>query len=468
MKFNQTKKIAVIGDIIIDEFIFGSVKRISPEAPVPILRSKNKEFRLGGAANVANNIISLGGECILIGRVGNDSLIKELLEQNKINFDLIIDKSFETIKKTRFIADTQLLRVDEEEIKSANSDEIKEIVKKIVDYDIIIISDYAKGMITKELMDILRELNKIILVDPKVSNPELFKDIFLLKPNLEETKKTLKINVENEKELEKATEKLQQDYNSNILITRGKEGMSLFELGKNPLHIPTQAKEVYDVTGAGDTVIAVIGLSLASGKKLEEAVILANHAAGIAVSKIGTATVTEKELFSDIEKENRKIKSRQEIIEIVNDLKKKGKKIVFTNGCFDILHIGHTRLLQKAKSFGDILILGLNTDESVKRLKGPSRPIVNEKERAEVLSALEFIDYIVFFDEDDPCKIISEIKPDIHVKGGDYDPNDYENMPEAKVVHDYGGKVEIIKIIEDKSSSSIIEKIKNDNTRGNN
>jgi len=162
------------------------------------------------------------------------------------------------------------------------------------------------------------------------------------------------------------------------------------------------------------------------------------------------------------EKENKKIKSGQEIIEIVNDLKKKGKKIVFTNGCFDILHIGHTRLLQKTRNFGDVLILGLNTDSSVRRLKGPERPIVNEKERAEILSALEFVDYIVFFDEDDPCKIISEIKPDIHVKGGDYDPNDYKNMPEAKVVHEYGGKVEIIKIIEGKSSSSIIEKIKNE------
>ena len=459
--FNQTKKIVVIGDIILDEFVFGSVDRISPEAPIPILKVQEREFRLGGAANVANNIISLGGDCLLIGRVGKNKQTQILLDQKKIKHNLIIDNSWKSNKKTRFVcSNQQLLRVDEDDIYPITKKDISLIIDFIGDIDIIIISDYAKGVVTKELMDRLRKLNKIILVDPKISKIELFNDVFLLKPNLEETKKVSKINIDDEDELERAAKELQSDYNSSILITRGASGMSLFEKGKSPFHIPTQAREVYDVVGAGDTVIATIGLALASNKNLKDATILANYAAGIVVGKIGTSTVQFEELFSIINKDDKKIKSQKEIIEIVKDLRKKGKKIVFTNGCFDILHIGHTRLLKKAKNFGNILILGLNTDDSIKRIKGLSRPIINEKERAEVMSALECVDYITFFDENEPSKIISEIKPDVHVKGGDYNPNDYDNMPEAKIVHGYGGKVEIISISNGHSSSDIIEKIK--------
>ena len=464
MEFKQKKKIAVIGDVMLDEYIFGSVSRINPEAPVPVLEFGRREYRLGGAANVANNIFALGGHCVLIGRIGKDKKIKKILNEKNIHFDFIEDESLTTIIKTRMMAGTQqLLRLDNEKKTPITSKDVKKIVKKVRNVDIIIISDYAKGMITKELMDELRKLKKIILADPKITKPELFKNVYLIKPNLEETKKALGVDVRKEEDVEKAGKLLQKQFGSHILITRGREGMSLFEKNKKPLHVPTNAREVYDVCGAGDTVIATIGIALASGNTLEESIILSNKAAGIAVGKIGNATVASKELFQKIEKENKKIKIRKEIKDVVKFLKKDGRKIVFTNGCFDILHIGHTRLFQFAKDQGDVLILGLNTDASVKRLnKGSNRPIVNEKERAEILSELHSVDYIVFFDENTPVEIISELKPDVIVKGGDYNPKDYKKMPEAKIVHNYGGKVKIFKTVDGKATTKIINKIKNE------
>jgi len=229
---------------------------------------------------------------------------------------------------------------------------------------------------------------------------------------------------------------------------------------KNKLiEVPTIAEEVYDVTGAGDTVIAVLALSIASGANLEEATVIANHAAGIVVTKFGTATVSARELLSTIEKENRKLKSQEEMTEIRKELKKQGKKVVFTNGCFDILHTGHVRLLEKTRALGDVVILGLNSDSSVRKIKGPTRPIIKESERAEMLSALECIDYIVFFDERTPVNIIKKLKPDIHVKGGDYTN---KPMPERKVIEGYGGKVVLIPLFKDFSTTSVIEKIKNE------
>ena len=463
-KFNQKKKIAVIGDVMLDEYIFGNITRINPEAPVPVLEFERKEYRLGGAANVANNIFSLGGHCVLIGRIGKDKRIKKILEDVNIHYDFIEDDSLPTIIKTRLMAGTQqLLRLDKEKNSPITSKDVKKIIKKVRNVDIIIVSDYAKGMITKELMDELRKLKKIILADPKITKPELFKKVYLIKPNLEETKKALGVNVRNEEDVEMAGKFLQKQFDANILITRGKEGMSLFEKNKKTLHVPTNTREVFDVCGAGDTVIATIGIALASEHSLEEAIILSNKAAGIAVGKVGNATVTSQELFKKIEKENKKIKNMEDLKLTIKELKEQGKKIVFTNGCFDILHIGHTRLLNFSKQQGDILILGLNTDASIKRIKGPKRPIVNEKERAEILTELESIDYVVFFDEDTPVNIISELKPDIIVKGGDYNPKDYKKMPEAKIVHDYGGKVKIFNTLEGKATTNIIEKIKNGN-----
>jgi len=461
MRFNQTKSIAVIGDIILDEFVYGAVTRLNPESPMPVLNIKCREYRLGGAANVVNNICALGGDCLLLGRVGSDGRIEALLNQQGTNNFLIVDDDIPTTVKTRFVANNQqLLRADDEKIMPLSFHQIDRIIDRISGYDVIIIADYGKGVINQQLMDGVRNTGKMILVDPKVLTPELFGGVFLIKPNLIETEKFLQAALDDERQLEQAAHQLQEAFDATFLITRSKEGMSLFQPHMKPLHFPGQAKEVYDVSGAGDTVIATIGLSLASGIQLEEGVVLANRAAGIVVGKLGTAAVTADELFSSVEREHGKIKTPNEILSVVNDLRNREKRIVFTNGCFDILHVGHTKLLKKARSFGDVLILGLNSDKSVGRLKGPERPIIKEHERADILSSLECVDYVVFFDGDDPCNLISMIKPDVHVKGGDYSPADYHSMPEAKLVEEYGGKIELVSIVDGKSTSEIIKKIK--------
>lgn len=461
MRFTQTQSIAVIGDIILDEFVYGAVTRLNPEAPMPVLNIKSRELRLGGAANVVANICSLGGDCLLLGRVGNDGRIEALLNHQGTKHCLIVDDEIPTIVKTRYVANNQqLLRADDEKIMPLQPHQIDTIVDRIADYDIIIIADYGKGVINQRLMDGVRNAGKMVLVDPKVLTPELFRGVSLIKPNLIETEKYLQIDIDGERTLEQVAQNLQTEFDATFLITRSKDGMSLFQPNMNPLHFPGQAKEVYDVSGAGDTVIATIGLSLASEVPLEEAVVLANRAAGIVVGKLGTAAVTADELFSSVEREHSKIKTPDEILSVVKDLRNRDQKIVFTNGCFDILHVGHTKVLKKARSFGDVLILGLNSDKSVGRLKGPERPIIKEHERADILSSLECVDYVVFFDGDDPCSLISMIKPDIHVKGGDYSPSDYGSMPEAKLVEEYGGKIELVRIVEGKSTSEIIKKIK--------
>lgn len=461
MKFTQTKSIAVIGDIILDEFVYGAVTRLNPEAPMPVLNIKNREFRLGGAANVVANICALGGDCVLVGRVGTDGRIESLLEQQGTKYALIVDEEIPTTLKTRYVANNQqLLRADDEKIAPLHSHQIDTIIDCIAEYEVIIIADYGKGVINQRLMDGVRKSGKMVLVDPKVLTPELFKGVSLIKPNLIETEKYILSALANESALEQAAQDLQKEFDATFLITRSKDGMSLFQSNVKPLHFPGQAKEVYDVSGAGDTVIATIGLSLAAGVHLEEAVVLANRAAGIVVGKLGTAVVTADELFSSVSREKSKIKTPDEILSIVNELRNKEKRIVFTNGCFDILHVGHTKLLKKARSYGDVLILGLNSDKSVERLKGPERPIIKENERADILSSLECVDYVVFFDGDDPCSLISMIKPDVHVKGGDYSPADYCSMPEAKLVEEYGGKIELVTLVEGKSTSDIINKIK--------
>lgn len=459
------KKVVVVGDIMLDEFLFGDVKRINPEAPVPVLSVTNRLFKPGGAANVSNNLVDLGAKSYIIGRIGNDESANILIKEFKklgINHNLIVDKSMPTIRKVRSIAkNQQLLRVDFEEKKYLEEKHVDKIIKNIKEIkpDIIIVSDYNKGFITKKLMDELKKLAIRIICDLKPENKELFKNVFLIKPNLKEAQELSGIKGEDDFHVEAIGKKLMEEFNSNVMITRSEKGMSLFEKNGKIYHIPTKAQEVYDVTGAGDTVIATLALSLSANATLEEATIISNHAAGIVVKKIGTATITSDELIQSLNHDFGKIKTRDEIKSIVEDLKLKMKKIVFTNGCYDILHLGHISLLKEAKKQGDILIVGLNTDESVKTIKGPTRPINNENDRADVIASIEGVDYVVLFNEKTPEKIIKMIKPDIHVKGGDYNPYDYKKMPEAKIVHSYGGKVHIVKTVDGKSTTNIINKI---------
>jgi len=453
----QKCNILVIGDIILDKYIFGDTSRINPEAPVPIVKVEKVEHRLGGAANVANNITSLDGNCTLIGQVGNDEnkkiLEKELIKNN-INHFFIENKNFKTIKKTRIISQNQhLIRIDHENPKKISDKDADSILNFINNkkFNLIVISDYNKGLITPYLMEKLKILNIRIIADFKPQNINLFKDCFLITPNLKEAEEITK-----EKKINKILNKLHEITNSNIILTCGEKGAYLFKKEKQ-FYLPSKAKEVYDVSGAGDTFIATVALAIASNSNLYESVILGNQAAGIVIGKLGTAILSPTELKKSLNLKNNKIKNVQEIKTIIKKAKKQSKKVVFTNGCFDILHVGHTKLLNEAKSFGDILILGLNTDNSIRKLKGSTRPINNQEDRAEVLSNLESIDHIVFFDEISVFNLVKKLLPNILVKGGDYKECEVVG---ADLVKKHGGEVKLVKIVQGKSTTNIINKTK--------
>ncbi len=458
------KKIMIIGDIMLDEYIYGDVTRINPEAPVPVLHVDRVEHHLGGAGNTTMNISSLGGNPILITRLGNDEngeIVRNLLKHSGIN-SVILNSESSTIKKTRIVARSQqVIRVDWEEKSVVKNEEISQIIKVLKDeddYEVILISDYAKGMVTERLMAEIKKLGKKIIVDPKSKHFDFYNNVYAIKPN-----RTEALEMSGKLNTYDAGKYLCETAGSNIILTLGNKGAKLFTTDGRVFYVPTNERRVYDVVGAGDTFIATLALGISVSSDLEdlgEIVHLANLASGLVVEKLGTACVTQRELLSELDEDKIKIKTLEELKEIVRDLKERNKKVVTTNGCFDILHSGHVHLLRQAKALGDVLVLGLNTDASVKRLKGADRPINNQEERAEVLSSLGFIDYIVFFDESTPENLVRELKPDIHVKGGDYDPNNYEKMPEAKIVHSYGGQVRTINVVEGKSTSKIISKIK--------
>lgn len=458
IKSFEGKEIIVIGDLMLDEYIYGDVTRINPEAPVPILNPKKVEHVLGGAGNTVMNIHSLGGKPFLIGKIGSDEdgmRIKNILAEENIEH-MLMKSNVQTIKKQRIIARSQqVIRIDWEKKELLDDSNVEKIIEVITqrNSDIIIVSDYAKGMITRRVMEEIKKLNKKIIVDPKVQNMELYHDVFAIKPNELEAIKMA--GLENSYEAGKF---LSRKLNTNIIMTMGNKGARLFSKDR-VFYVPTKERKVYDVAGAGDTFIATLALVLVSGGELNKAVHLANITAGLVVEKVGTSVVRQKELLIEIEGENSKIKTLEEMKEIVKELKSKGKRIVSTNGCFDILHSGHLELFKKAKAFGDVLIVALNSDNNPWFKRKPGRPINSQQERAEIVSGLEYVDYVFFFEEERPNNFIKELEPDIHVKGGDYNPNDYENMPEARLVHEYGGEVKIIPLVQGKSTTNIIKKI---------
>ncbi len=461
-QFSNTN-ILVIGDVMLDKFIWGDVTRISPEAPVPVVHVKNETCAPGGAANVAMNVATLGAKCFIAGLTGDDAgrdIMITLLRSKNIDTAGLIIHNHPTIQKVRIMGNNhQLVRYDyEEKIQNKKHQELIHYIKSIIEnVDVIIISDYAKGTITDELMNEIKKLEKEIIVDPKPQNFNLYKDVFLIKPNEKEARE-ITLNPNNgEEAINEIGNKLTEQSNAHILISRGKDGMSLFELEGAITHIPAHTREAHDVTGAGDTVVAVMAVALAAGANIKEAAILANHAAGIKVTKIGTVPVTKTELAARLRAGNNKLKTKKTLIETITELKKQNKKIVFTNGCFDILHIGHTRLLQQAKALGDVLILALDTDASVAKLKGPTRPIIPQHERAEILSALDVVDYMIFFESEELADIIKEIQPDYLVKGGDYSK---ETVVGNYIVEEYGGNVVLIPLVANKSTTNIIQKVK--------
>lgn len=454
LKNFPNKKVIVIGDIMLDKTIIGDVSRISPEAPVQIVNVKEEIYEPGGAANVAANISSLRSNAYLFGFTGRDDnakILSKILNERKIEY--FFDENFMTTLKVRIRGrNQQLVRLDYEDISPKNfTHKAIEMMKdKINNSDVILISDYAKGAITADLMNFLKSYRKKIIVDPKPQNMHFYYDCFLIAPNEKEA-----LEMSMQKDVYDAGRHLKEKLNCNILITRGEKGMTLFS--DREVDIPTYAREVYDITGAGDTAVAALSLSLASGASLEEAMMIANHVAGIAVEKVGTYQVRLSELEKRISGEEGKLKTFEELYNITKDLKKKGRKIVWTNGKFDILHAGHVKYLKKAKERGDYLILGLNSDSSFELIKD-RKPINNELHRAEVL--LAYTDALIIFSEPDTTRYLSVFKPDVYVKGGNYNI-DTINQPERRVVEGYGGKIVIIKTDEDISTTKIIEKIKN-------
>jgi len=467
---NIKPKILVIGDIIVDQYLWGSCERISPEAPVPIINIDSQSTLLGGAGNVANNLCALGAEVNIISVIGECEVSKELknLLQN-INVEtqyLVTEKDRITSKKSRIISSQQqVVRYDYEsaiEINSNSQASIISIVKEIVNnYDVILLSDYGKGVLTssltKSLISIANESKKKLLVDPKGIDYSKYKGAYLLTPNKKEASEATNILINDNNSLTQAMQRLKKQCNLEYsIVTLSEEGVAVFD---NKLRIyPTAAREIFDVTGAGDTVLASLGFALSCNNDMDEAIKFANLASGVVVGKIGSATASINEILEyeskvSLPNSEKYIKTWDEISSILDELKNKNKKIVFTNGCFDILHIGHVKYLEKTKSFGDILILGLNSDESVQRLKGKNRPINPQNDRAYILASLEVIDYVVLFEDDTPLDLIKLVQPDVLVKGGDYEGKEVVGQDIAK-------ELKIVKFIDGKSTTNTINRIK--------
>jgi len=466
---NFIPKILVVGDLMIDHYLWGSCERISPEAPVQVVDISKETTVLGGAGNVINNLVALGAEVSVSSVIGDDNNGIELIEMlSSIDVDtknIITQKHRKTSKKSRVVAvSQQILRYDKESKENISPESSKKIIDSlkeiITTYNMIILSDYGKGVLTDTLsQDIIKLANKHsirVLVDPKGSDFSKYKGAYLLTPNKKEATLATNIEIDSKESLKNALLKLKKECELDIsLITLSEDGIATYD---DKLKVfPTVAKEVFDVTGAGDTVIASIAFALSAGKSIEETAGFANLAAGVVVGKIGSATVTlneieEYEASLHKSSSDAHIKSFSDIDHIVNRCKDNGKKIVFTNGCFDILHIGHVKYLQEAKSFGDILIVGLNSDESVSRLKGPTRPINTAQDRAYLLAALEAVDFVVPFQEDTPYDLIKMIKPDTLVKGGDY-------KGKSVVGTEFASELKLVDFVDGKSTTKTIKKI---------
>ncbi len=467
---NITPKILVVGDLMIDHYLWGSCERISPEAPVQVVNVSSESIILGGAGNVINNLYALGAKVDVISVIGECKTSKELkrlLTDIKVDTQyLITQKDRVTSRKSRIIAEQQqVVRYDHEssdEINIESQQAIHQTFSAIINnYDIVLLSDYGKGVLTfdltQSLISIASKNSKKILADPKGLDYSKYKGAYLLTPNKKEASEAANISIKDDKSLIKVIQILKNQCNLEVsLITLSEQGVAIFD---NELRIhPTVAREVFDVTGAGDTVLASLGFALSSNKSIDEAVKFANLASGVVVGKIGSATASMNEIIeyeSSLNKStsDNHIKTWDEISSIVNELKKKKKKIVFTNGCFDILHIGHIKYLETAKSLGDILILGLNSDNSVRRLKGENRPINHQNDRAYILASLEVIDYVVVFDEDTPIDLITLIQPDVLTKGSDYEGKEIAGQDIAK-------ELKLINFVNGKSTTNTIERIK--------
>ena len=467
----QQARLLVIGDVMLDRYWHGAASRISPEAPVPVVQVGTQEDRPGGAGNVALNIAALGSAATLIGVVGKDDNAQDLesrLTAAGVYCEFLKSEDKPTITKLRVISQhQQLIRLDfEEKFDEQDIADLQSLATSLLpNAQALVLSDYAKGALqdVPALIKLARVQNIPIIVDPKGSDFEKYRGSTLITPNLNEFESVVG-PCANEEELVSKGLKLMSDLELQaMLITRGEHGMTLLRPDLEELHLPARAREVFDVTGAGDTVISVLASSLAAGDNLAEATAIANLAAGLVVGKLGTAAISGPELRRAILAEQDTgmgVMTAEQLSIAVHDAKAHGEKIVFTNGCFDIIHAGHVGYLSQAKKLGDRLVVAINADESVARLKGPGRPLNPVERRMAVLDGLEAVDWVVNFKEETPEALLKSLQPDILVKGGDYS---LEQVVGGEYVLSYGGEVKALEFLDDCSTSAIVEKMKGSN-----
>src|SRR5580692_7876546 len=470
-----------VGDLMLDEFVYGEVSRISPEAPAPVIAARRSETNIGGAGNVARNIASLGATCIFVGLIGEDAagadLKAALAREPRIESVLVADSSRPTTRKVRFVSEhflTHMLRADWEITHPAAGETEQQLIDAILPLipraDVVLLSDYAKGVLTarviRNVIDAARKLAKVVIVDPKSANFAIYRGATLLTPNRKEFAEATRSRADSNESIAAAAPDVMQLADCEaMLVTQSEHGMTLVARNGEAIHVPAHPVKVRDVSGAGDTVAAVLAVTLAAGADWETALRMANAAAAVAVSKKGTATVTSAELRRRI-LPHAFLAAEEKIVGIGGDLdshlrdwRKHGLRVGFTNGCFDILHPGHVKVLTAARGACDRLIVGLNSDASVKRLKGEGRPVQDERARSEVLAALEAVDLVVVFAQDTPIELITQIKPSVLVKGGDYTR---EKVVGHEIVEAEGGEVLLVDVLPGFSTTSLVDRARRD------
>lgn len=468
----QELRVVVLGDVMLDRFVYGRVERVSPEAPIPILHHLSEKEMLGGAGNVARNIGALGGQAVLVGALGDDRegdlIAGRLAKSDRICARFVRVRGQPTTTKVRFVSGAQqIMRLDVErqfELTTREVDALCESLDEARDVSAVILSDYAKGVVVpalvRRVIEIARARGIPIIVDPKSRNVERYAGATVITPNAAEATAVAGFDCTDDAQAERAARMIcEQAQVDAVVLTRGPQGLTIFDSKATDgqvMHAPAHATEVFDVSGAGDTVIAALALGLAAGADVKTAAQLGNVAAGIAVGKRGTAVVRVRELLAAVTgglRDDPKIVGHEAAKEIVADWKAHGLRIGFTNGCFDLLHPGHVELLKRSRAACDRLVVALNTDASVRRFKGGSRPVQNERARSIVMAAIESVDLVTLFDEDTPIKLIESLRPDYLIKGADYS---IANVVGADFVCSYGGKVVLVPIEQGHSTTLII------------
>lgn len=469
-----TARILILGDVMLDRYVFGAVERISYEAPIPILTVQREEAMLGGAGNVARNVAALKGQAILIGMIGQDAAgaeIQHAVAQEGIQARLIVSFARKTTVKTRYIAaGQQLLRSDYERVEAATAAEedqlLAELEAALKDIDIVILSDYAKGVLTDRVIAqaiaAAKRAGKPVIVDPKGRDFNRYSGADFIKPNRGELAQAAAHQPQDEADLTALCRKVLADADIGaMLLTRAGEGMTLIEKGQAPLHLPAEAQEIFDVSGAGDTVIASFSLALVVGASSSAAARLASISAGLVVSKVGTAVVHREDLqlaLNRLERVNAEVKlaSLAQAQDQVARWHAEGLKVGFANGCFDLIHLGHISLIDQARAACDRLIVAINSDDSVRRLKGAGRPIQTEQTRARVLASFSAIDLVVVFTEDTPVATLEVLRPDLLVKGADYSERDVVG---GDLVKSWGGKILLANLVPGHSTTATLAKL---------